>query len=39
MAACLGRQQQEFSTKEIIFFYTAFVFVMTILSYFQASIY
>jgi hypothetical protein len=34
MAACLGRQQ-EFSTGEIVMFYAAFIFVMSVLSYLQ----
>jgi hypothetical protein len=35
MAACLGRQQQDFSTGEIVVFYAAFIFLMSMLSYLQ----
>jgi hypothetical protein len=34
MAACLGRKE-EFTIGEMIVFYTAFIFIMSVLSYLQ----
>jgi hypothetical protein len=37
MAMCLGRPQEQFTNQEIVFFYTAFIIIMTILSVFDVG--
>jgi hypothetical protein len=38
MALCLGRSQEEFTTKDIVFFYVAFILIMSVLSYFDVGV-
>jgi hypothetical protein len=38
MSFCLGRPSHTFSNKDIVFFYTAFIVIMSILSYLDVGV-
>lgn len=38
MVFCLGRPGDNFSNKDIVYFYTAFIVIMSILTYFDVGL-